>query len=148
MYRVFLIAVLLLKCDFLFGQEVGDKVNRSRVGEAGTFGQSSFNNQANDFSVSVINGATARSGPCAFINNQLLVCRGVGGDVSFRCNWDVKAKRKTCECDWRAVRVVGDTAERERAQYLIDRAVFKRILQRQTGGYDSFPIELDRKSVV
>ncbi len=142
MYRVFLVALLLLNCNFLFGQELANKINRAGISEASAFRQAGFNDKANDLSFSVVDRASAGSRPRALIYDEFLICYRVSGNISLRCNRDVKTQRETRKRDGRAVGMIGHATECDGADDLADKLVRKRIWDDLTSRYISITIVL------
>ncbi len=128
MYRLFLIAYLLLNGNLILAQEFQNGTSGERIGKASTVVNASLSNHTNDVSVAIIDRTPTSTRPCALINDKSIAEWCVASDVSFRRYRKEESQREAGKRDRRSIWIVEKCTQRRGSNMLVYDLVGKDVL--------------------
>src|SRR5438128_1853101 len=111
MYRLFLFGLLLLNCNLLSVQECQDRIDRTGKSQAPSIASRPSNHHSDNQSLSIIDGASAGTRPCALINSEPILAWKIGGYETLRCYGNYGLQRESGKGNRATIRMLGETAK-------------------------------------
>src|SRR5437879_2730059 len=134
MYRLFLITFLLLNCDFLFGQEFQDRIDRTGKGQPATVASCSPENQPNNQPFRIINWTATSPSPSVLIYAEPSFKGEITSNIAYRSYRHSGLQWKAGKGNGATVWMISKSPETNGRNELSNRVVSKWILGKLTSG--------------